>query len=381
MAQVDCKGCGAPLSPLAIRCEFCGEKVAGKTDASGQSAVAGLMEDLEEIEEAIHELEKDPRPSFLGNIYKPFYWYFALSTFGIATLFLPKPKKSGGWGKNDRASVSNIERKIDNARDLAGSDNLVRNRLKRAQDDLREVIQHRKKDKQMRYLMVALPIALLVFLVAIAPDEPLDDVESPDDEISSFDGLDLNPTAELMEQMAAQTEEAMALAAKQTEQAMELAAKQTEQAMKMAEQKAPPVDVNTKPLYAKPAAVEPKAVAPVAPIAAPVPAQSAKNPTPEEATPQRFTDALRGRWRGKEKGVQVVVKPQGIRSFGVECPFEVRASSIRCKGDVCKWKGESPGHKGTVRIKKGFLSLTTKLGDQTCQAAGLTGKFKTAKKK
>ena len=367
MAQVECNGCGAPLSHLAISCEFCGEKVVGAVSPGGDAPVSGgarLLEDLEEIEEALHALENEPRPTMLGNIYKPFYWYFVLSTFGVAYIFLPKPGKSGGWGKNDRAAVSNIERKIDNARDLAGADTLARNRLKRAEEDLREVIHHRKRDKKVRYGLVALPLVFLLFMMIGTSAQ----------------------VSELTDEIEEQSEEALERAEAQSEAVMKAAELQAEAAMLAAETQAKAArNVNLKaakknlePKSAPPTVV-PGAVAPPAVVdAKPVKPSS----QPDAIQTGKFIPEMMGRWRGRKKGHTLVVTAVGIRSFGTECKMKVSPEKITCQAQSCTWIGPEPGQTGTLSFnERGLLIMKTTLANQACEAKSMTGPFKKAKPK
>lgn len=374
MAQVECNGCGAPLSHLAIACEFCGEKVVGTAASGGGAPVSGgarLLEDLKEIEEALHSLENEPRPTMFGNIYKPFYWYFVLSTFGVAYIFLPKPAKSGGWGKNDRAAVSNIERKIDNARDLAGSDTLARNRLKRAEEDLREVIHHRKRDKQIRYGLVALPIVLFMFALIGTASE----VE------------DLADAADVTGAMEAQSQKIVDLAEAQSEAVMKAAEQQAEAAMLAAEAQSKAarnvnLKADRKPM--EPKSAPPVVAAPVAPPApvAPVAAAPAEPPVPAQAAIQtgKFIPSMMGRWRGRKKGHTLVVTAQALRSFGVDCKVRVQTKKITCQAESCIWIGPEPGQTGTLSFnERGLLIMKTTLANQACEAKSMTGPFKKAK--
>lgn len=178
MTQSNCKGCGAPLSPLAVACEFCGEKVSGAdTGESGTgSGGTSLLQDLEEIEDEIHALESQPKPSVGANLYKAFYWYAVLSTLGFAAIFLSKPK-GGATGSDQRAAIRKIERDIDNARDLGKTDTLVLNRLARAEQDLRETITHRKKGKKVRLgFAIGIPVGfvLLAYLSSLSMSSTLE---------------------------------------------------------------------------------------------------------------------------------------------------------------------------------------------------------------
>ena len=140
MSTNGCPRCGAPTAPLAIRCQYCDEPLGTASAATQSDSQFNVLSQLDEIEDAILQLESRPTSTSASPAYKFIYWYFVISTLGFFALFLPAPKDRKGWSEKDTALASHTQRQIRNVRDVAGREALVQKRLRRAETALEAII-------------------------------------------------------------------------------------------------------------------------------------------------------------------------------------------------------------------------------------------------
>lgn len=323
MIQVDCQGCGAPLSPAAMRCDFCGESV-GAAQMPGGFA-ASLLEDLDEIESGIHKLESLPSVGFGSILYVGVYWYVVLSTCGIAAIFLPKPAKTPLAGKQFDATVSHLERQIDNARDLSHGNDVLTRRLLRATEDLKNVVRDHRKDHRSRFFLAGLGVCgfLLTALLGTAGDL---------DEEDSLSAVASGPSGE---------QQAPDIAPQEATEGSQQAADTPEEESAWTRDR-----------------------------------ESGAGEAPNDRGTELagFPTTWIGRYASRS-GIQVVIFPKEIRWFGGECPGTLPMNQVFCDESTCRWSSDYGKTRGEFRGNPQKLRLRIRKTRDKCVENALDGRF------